>query len=270
VKSSATLPTTNVTFRPSPALKPGLPPRWRTRWARVELTTLLLFALVTGAALAFIQIAENVTEGDTGAFDQRILLALRDPTDRNRPLGPVWLAEFGRDLTALGGAGVLTLLTTAVVVFLVLQREKRLALLVLVAVVSGTILGSVLKEAFGRPRPDLVPHGSAVYTSSFPSGHSMMSAVVYLTLGALLTRVLPRRALKAYVLALAVVTSILVGISRVYLGVHWPTDVLGGWAAGAAWAVLWWLIANWLERWRRAARYHAQQPSPPQGETTQG
>ena len=124
-----------------------------------------------------------------------------------------------------------------------LQVRRRLA-----AVGGGIVLSSLLKAGFERPRPELVPHGSLVYTASFPSGHSMMAAVVYLTLGALLARAQPRRRLKVYLLALAVLVTVAVGISRVYLGVHWPTDVLAGWTIGGAWALLWWAVALGLQR----------------------
>jgi undecaprenyl-diphosphatase len=110
------------------------------------------------------------------------------------------------------------------------------------------LLSTLLKLGFERPRPDLVPHAVVVYTASFPSGHAMLSAVTWLTLGALLMRVEPRRRVKAYVLALAVLTTLLVGASRIYLGVHWPTDVLAGWCIGAAWALMCWLAALWLQR----------------------
>ena len=146
-----------------------------------------------------------------------------------------------------GGVGVLTLLTLAVCGFLLMQGRRRATALVLASVVGGVVLSSLLKLGFDRPRPDLVPHGSLVYTASFPSGHAMMAAVVYLTLGALLARVQSERRLQVYLLALAVLTTVAVGISRVYLGVHWPSDVLAGWTAGAAWALACWLAAGWIE-----------------------
>jgi undecaprenyl-diphosphatase len=153
-----------------------------------------------------------------------------------------------RDFTALGGIGVLSAVTLAVVGFLVLTRKRHAAAAVAVAVLGGLLLSQALKWGFARPRPDLVPHGQTVYTQSFPSGHAMLSAVVYLTLGALLARTQPRRRVKLYFLAVAGVLTAVVGVSRVYLGVHWPTDVLGGWAVGAGWALLCWLAMLWLQR----------------------
>jgi undecaprenyl-diphosphatase len=104
-----------------------------------------------------------------------------------------------------------------------------------------------LKYSIDRDRPALVPHGSVVYTASFPSGHSMLAASTYLTMGALLARVQRRRRIKAYILMVAITATLLVGISRVYLGVHWPTDVIAGWTAGTGWALLCWLLARWLQ-----------------------
>jgi undecaprenyl-diphosphatase len=197
---------------------------------------------------AFTEIADEVVEGETHAIDQSIILAMRNPADCADPLGPPWVEEIARDFTAMGGVAVLCLLTAAVTGFLFLDRKPAAALLTAAAIGSGLILSSALKYGFSRERPDLVPHGSHVYTSSFPSGHSMLSAVTYLTLAALLMRVQPRLPLKLYTLALAILLTLGVGASRVYLGVHWPSDVLGGWAAGATWALLWWLIAWRLQR----------------------
>ena len=215
---------------------------------RRELLTLVLLLVVSSSIWAFVVLADEVTEGDTHEIDRAVILALRNPADVSDPIGPHWIEEVGRDMTALGGTGVLTLLTLASAGYLWLEKKPRAAWFLLAAIGGGLLLSTVLKEAFDRPRPDLVPHGSIVYTASFPSGHSMLSAVTYLTLGALLARLQGRRLLKVYLLALAVLFTLLVGASRVYLGVHWPTDVLAGWSGGAAWAVLCWTVALWLQK----------------------
>lgn len=217
---------------------------------RQEYFTLLLLLLTAGAIWAFIELADEVIEGETRAIDEAILRALREPGDPSQPLGPIWLEEVFRDFTALGGAGVLMALTLAVAGFLGLQRKYRSMGILLVAVGSGLVLSLLLKIGFDRPRPELVPHGTYTFTASFPSGHSMMAAVVYLTLGALLARTQAQKRMKTYILSVAVLVTLLVGISRVYLGVHWPSDVLAGWTAGAAWALLWWAVARWLQRHR--------------------
>jgi undecaprenyl-diphosphatase len=129
-----------------------------------------------------------------------------------------------------------------------MMRKRNAAVLVAAAVGGGLLLSALFKAGFDRPRPDLVSHLSQVYTTSFPSGHSMMSAVAYLTLGALLAQLHKGRAVQAFILAVAILITVLVGLSRVYLGVHWPTDVLAGWAAGAAWACLCWLVAQWFQK----------------------
>jgi undecaprenyl-diphosphatase len=215
---------------------------WRSR---IELPTLVLIALTAGGLWVFVELADAVSEGATGQFDRYLLLAMRTPGDAADPLGPGWVEEVGRDFTALGGVGVLGLMTC---IYLLLQGKSRVALLLLAAVAGGMLFSALLKLGFDRPRPDLVPHGSSVYTASFPSGHSMMSAVAYLTLGGLLARVQPRRRVKSFLLFAAILLTMLVGLSRVYLGVHWPSDVLAGWTAGAGWASFCWLVASWLQR----------------------
>jgi undecaprenyl-diphosphatase len=209
---------------------------------------LVVLLLVAAFGWGFVELADEVREGETRSIDTTILLALRVPGDPADPLGPGWFEELARDITALGGVGVLTLLTLAVAGLLWLQGHHRSVVLVLVSVAGGLLLSTLFKEAFDRPRPDLVPHGATVYTASFPSGHSMMAAVTYLTLAVMYARVEPRRAVKIYLIAVATLIILLVGASRVYLGVHWPTDVLAGWLAGATWALLCWLVARWLQR----------------------
>jgi len=155
--------------------------------------------------------------------------------------------EVGRDMTALGGVAVLALITATVVSFFWLSSMKRAAIYVGIASLGAILLATALKQAFDRPRPDLVPHGSVVYTSSFPSGHSTMAAAVYLTLGMVASRFVPRRRLKVLLIGVAMLVTAAVGVSRVYLGVHWPSDVLGGWAVGASWALVCWCAAIWLQ-----------------------
>ncbi len=214
----------------------------------MKLGTILALAVAAFAVWLFVELADDVVEGDTHRFDVAVLLAFREDADRDDPVGPAWVEEMARDVTGLGGFTVLTLLTLAVTGFLLLQRKWHLAIYVAAAVATGTIASTVMKAGFDRPRPDLFAHGQQVYTASFPSGHSMVSAIVFLTLGALLAGAQKKHGMRIYVMTLAVLLALLVGISRVYLGVHWPTDVLGGWAAGAGWALLCWAISRQLRR----------------------
>jgi undecaprenyl-diphosphatase len=200
--------------------------------------------LIGAAAWAFIAILDEVSEGDTRAIDTAIILAFRVPGNPADPIGPSWLEESVRDVTALGSAPTLVIAVLAVAGFLALAKAWRVAIFTLLACGGGLALSSLLKYTIDRPRPELVPHGNQIYTSSFPSGHSMMSAVVYLTLAALVTRLIERKRLKGYALGVAMILTLLIGVSRIYLGVHWPSDVLAGWAAGAAWALGCWLIAR--------------------------
>lgn len=215
---------------------------------KIEILPLLVLVLVAGGVWTFAEIADEVGEGETRQMDEAILLALRNPEDRSDPLGPPWVEEVQRDFTALGGIAVLLLLTGGAGAFLVLDGKHRAALMVLAAVGGALLWSFLLKEGFSRPRPDLIAHGVHVEAASFPSAHSMMSAATYLTLGALLARVQARRRLKIFLLGFAALLTLLVGVSRIYLGVHWPTDVLAGWAAGGVWALLCWLAARWLQR----------------------
>jgi undecaprenyl-diphosphatase len=227
-----------------------------------EVGPLFTVAVLSISAWAFVKLAGEVVEGDTHGFDTALLLAMRDPQNPSDPFGPSWLEEAARDITGLGGYAVLTLVTLATLAYLLLARKERAALLVIVAVVGGMMLSSALKMGFDRPRPDLVPYLTRVHTASFPSGHAMLSAVVYLTLGALLARIHPRRRIKGFFLGFAVTLTLLVGTSRVYLGVHWPSDVLAGWCVGAAWASLCWFVALQLQRSGQVERPGESSPEP--------
>jgi undecaprenyl-diphosphatase len=217
------------------------------RVARIEPMTLAAVILAAALLLGFAKLANLAGRGSAPAFDEWLIVALRTPGDLADPIGPAWVEEMMRDFTALGSTGVLTVMVLAIAGFLAMTRKGHAALFVLASVTGGVLISQATKWAYARPRPDLVPHGAEVFTASFPSGHSMMSAVVYLTLGALLARTQPDRAVKAYVLAIAVMLTVLVGVSRVYLGVHWPTDVLAGWALGGLWALVCLMLMLWLQ-----------------------
>jgi undecaprenyl-diphosphatase len=237
---------------------------WRSDWMRggrwvarrvtdyVEPWALVLILLVAACGWVFVELADEVGEGETSSFDTAILLGLRSASDPSDPIGPGWVEEVARDVTALGSMAILIGITLAAAGYLWLAGKRRSVTLVLVSVGGGIAFSSLFKRGFDRPRPDLVPHATEVYTASFPSGHAMLAAVTYLTLAAMLARVQPTRALKVYLFALASFITMLVGVSRIYLGVHWPTDVLAGWTAGAAWALVCWLGASWLGQRRPA------------------
>jgi undecaprenyl-diphosphatase len=220
---------------------------WRGTLKRRELTWLFVGLAACVLLLVFLTLASEVVEGDTQAFDTKILQALRDPHDPSKPIGPEWIEVSLLDLTALGGPTVLTLVVLAVIGFLLLQTRHRTALFVVATWLSGELVTSGLKHAFNRPRPTIVPPLREVFSTSFPSGHAMESAIVYLTLGAILMRVAEDRLTKVYCLGIAVLLTVLVGTSRVYLGVHYPTDVIGGWTIGFAWASICWLVEERFE-----------------------
>ncbi|MBU0860127.1 MAG: phosphatase PAP2 family protein [Alphaproteobacteria bacterium] len=200
------------------------------------------------------EIVDDVMEGDTHALDQYVLMLFRDPQNINDTVGPHWVAEMMRDFSALGGFTVLTMVTIAVAVYFFVAKKAGKAWYMLMAVGTGTLLTNILKAGFDRPRPNLSLLDTYTYTSSFPSGHSMMAAVVYLTLGGLLAQSQQQKRMKFYIFGMALVTAFLVGISRVFLGAHWVSDVAAGWMAGLAWALLFWLG----QRYWVARRYNAQ------------
>jgi undecaprenyl-diphosphatase len=218
--------------------------------ARDRQELLLLFGTLAllGIILLVLNLAAEVTEGDTLDFDKRMLASLRKADNPAQPIGPAWLEMAAFDITALGGPTVLGMTVLAVVGFLVLQGMYRNAAFVFVASVGGWMLNDLLKEVFARPRPQVVPHLRQVMSLSFPSGHALTSAAIFLTLGALLMRVAQSRLVKFYCMFIAMLATLLVGATRVYLGVHYPTDVLAGWLIGISWALFCWLLERSLER----------------------
>ena len=213
-----------------------------------EIVVVVPLLLAVFACLCFIAIADEVTERDTQKIDEWVLTSLRQGPDLARPIGPALVTEAARGISALGSTVVLLLVTLSVVGFLFLSNKRHAMWLTVFATLGGALLTALLKAYFGRPRPAIVPHLEQVSSLSFPSGHSVLAATVYLTLGALLAREVSPLRMRLYVLSVAVVLTALIGISRVFLGVHYPTDVLAGWTAGLAWSLTCWLVALFLQR----------------------
>ena len=229
------------------------------RFGLREFALLAALSVVFGGIWIFVEVAEEVSEGAAHLVDHAIMMSLRVDGVPSIPAGPEWLPEAARDITALGSDSIVILATVFVIGFLLLQERRAEALLVIVTITGGGILSQVLKSVFQRERPDHAFHLIDVSTHSFPSGHSMLSSVTYITLGALLARSVSHRRSKIYCLWVGVFLAVLVGLTRVYLGVHFPSDVLAGWAAGASWAMLCWITALYLQR---RGKLHGHDNSP--------
>ena len=217
------------------------------RLARTEITALAALFVVAVGIMTFVELADDMTEADGRAFDQAVLLALR-PGGSADGWGPSWLETAALDLTSLGGISVLGLFGLIVVLFLILQRKRLSALLLVLGLAGGVALSEGLKAVFERDRPPEAWQAVETINASFPSGHALLSAVFYLSIGVMLTRAFPRRRFKAYVLGVALLLTLIVGLTRVYLAAHWASDVLAGWSVGAAWAMALWLVAYAVQR----------------------
>lgn len=213
-----------------------------------DIKVLLILMTLFLSVLIFIEIGNQVTEGTTQQFDESIIKYFRSPANISEPVGPAFINEFMRDVTSLGGGTVIALITIFVLGFLILQKRYNTMWLVLAATIGGGLITFGLKEFYGRDRPDLIFRLVEVSSLSFPSGHSMISAVVYLTQAAIIARIQKKMRIRIYILSVAMFLTFIIGLSRVYLGVHYPTDVLGGWTIGLAWASFCWFVTRYLER----------------------
>ena len=216
------------------------------RFWGAKLGLLSVVGICAALILSFGFIAEEVMEGDTHKIDMAVLMAFRDAENHADLIGPAWLEEMGRDVTALGSYAFIIIVVVSAAGYLLLVRKYAMTGLVLAAVVGGMLISNLLKHGFDRPRPD-IDYAPQVFSPSFPSGHATLSAVVFLTLGGLLTRANLDWRVKVYFLGLAVVLTMVVGMSRIYLGVHYPSDVVAGWCVGMAWAFLCWAATIWLQ-----------------------
>lgn len=223
--------------------------------ARREAGATAALLVLASAGWAFLEVADEVGEGGTAALDRAVLLALREPPDGNEPVGPHWLEIAAADITALGSIAVLALVVLTVAGLFVAIRRRREALLLLLGSAGGVAISQGLKQLFGRERPDVALRAVEAMNPSFPSGHAMLSAAVFLTLAVLSARYVRRKRVKAYLVGAGLTATLLVGLTRVYLGVHWPSDVLAGWVLGAGWAMTCWLAAwAWDRPWRAEGR----------------
>lgn len=214
---------------------------------KFELKPLAVVAGVAATVLMFFLFAEAVMDGATRSFDEGIMRALREPGNMADPIGPLWFEEMVRDVTALGSTFVLTFAVIVVASYLWLAGAPQKAAFLIAAVLTGSWVNRLLKLSFARPRPDIAGQVAWLTPESFPSGHTANSAIVYLTLGMMLARIETSYAVKVFIFGVCVAVTLMIGMSRVYLGVHWPTDVLAGWAVGACWAFLCWYALVWLQ-----------------------
>jgi undecaprenyl-diphosphatase len=210
-----------------------------------------LFAV--SLVLLGIHLADELIEGEGFSFDTRLLLALRVPGHPQTPIGPSWLLQSAVDISALGGYTLMWLFGLAGLVWLIAAGKRAEAGGIAVSLIGSSVIDGLLKSWIARPRPELVPHLVQVTNASFPSGHAMISSAVYLTLALMLAEGMPRdswrgRAGRVAVVGFFSLLAVLIGMSRVYLGVHWPSDVLAGWCFGTAWALLVWMGDRWLGR----------------------
>ena len=227
-----------------------MPRAWlldRVPWLRsADLRVIATLAAIGALIILFVKLGSEVAEHDVQQLDEAILLGLRASPDD--PLGPRWFEHAMAHLSALGSGAVTGLVTVIALGFLILARRPAYAALVAAAALGTWLFMWLLKDLYARPRPTVVTPIDPPASLSFPSGHSMVSVALYLTLAVVLARTLPARRLRVFVIVVGALLALLIGFTRVYLGVHYPSDVLGGWAVGLCWALVCGLGARGLAR----------------------
>lgn len=212
--------------------------RSRRILSRIEFRLIVVWIAAVGAVWSFFGLASEWREGELVGFDNWILNALRQPGHPHEPVGPAWLAEMMRDLSGAGSVTMLTLVTLAAFIVLMAYERRREAMTFAAGVLMATISSDIFKAFYSRPRPAYAIYSILPTSHSFPSGHSTSSTATYFLLAIVIARLEARFSVKVLAFGFAALLSILIGISRVYLGVHWPSDVLAGWCLGAGWALI--------------------------------
>lgn len=222
------------------------------RVARAEVAAVIALLIIALGVFVFVRLADNLPQIDGEGFDWLVLGAVRPIAgDPSMPWGPWWLHEAAMDISSLGGISVLGLFALIALGFLLMSAKRLSALLLVVGLAGGVFLSEGLKAVFDRARPPQAYQVVDTLNASFPSGHALLSTVFYLSVGVMMTRAFPRRRFKAYAIGVGIVIALLIGLTRIYLGAHWASDVFGGWSVGAAWAMLLWLVAYAAERRQR-------------------
>ena len=216
--------------------------RWLARLKGLEAQALLIWFALASALWIFFTLGSEIGEGDTSAFDRQLITLLRTSGNSGEPIGPAWFKDSMRDVTALGGFTFLTLMTIVVVLALLFHRKRREAIILTATAVSAQISIEILKFLYDRPRPALLIPQIRAFTKSFPSGHTAESTAIFLTVATVIASLETKHHTKILAYTVATFAILAVGFSRVYLGMHWPTDVLGGWVLGTAWAAAAWTI----------------------------
>ncbi|WP_158285725.1 phosphatase PAP2 family protein [Pseudohoeflea suaedae] len=220
----------------------------KSKWSEMSAAEKRVALLTVLCLFGFGVLAVLVTLGKGDDIDRHLLLEFRPGGPDGPPFGPDWFREAAAEFTALGGYTILSTVVFLASLTLLTFRKRAAVLFLLASVVTGSAVSTVAKLLFNRSRPEIVDHLDVTFTSSFPSGHAMVSAFTWLTLAAIAVRFVENEGTRVVLVGSAVALSLLIGISRVYLGVHWPSDVLAGWLFGGAWAGICWLTANRIAR----------------------